>query len=60
MFYEQFVDVCKARGEHPKNVISKAGLVSDCEERWKSGEEPSNWELKLISRYFGVSQDFFK
>jgi transcriptional regulator with XRE-family HTH domain len=56
MFYENYVAICKARGESPSRVAINAGLSKSTVSKWKQDPEarPSGTILKKLSDYLGV------
>ena len=56
MFYDNFVALCKARGESPSRAALNAGLSKAAVTQWKQNPDarPSAAMLSKLSAYFGV------
>ena len=59
MFYENFVALCKARGESPSRAALNAGLSKAAVSQWKQNPNalPSAAAVEKLSAYFGVPAD---
>ena len=57
MFYERYLELCKARGVRPTNACVEAGLSRGLAAKWKSTktEKPSTDALEKLSAYFGLT-----
>lgn len=55
MFYDQFVELCKARGMSPAAVTREIGLNNSSPTAWKRGAIPNSKTLQKLADYFGVS-----
>lgn len=55
MFYENFVKICKNRGEYPTNVVSNLGLANSSQTKWKKGAIPSVATIRKIADYLHVT-----
>lgn len=58
MFYDRFVDLCKAQGKSPAAVAREIGLSNSSTTTWKRGAIPKGETLQKLADYFGVSIDF--
>lgn len=57
MFYDKFVQVCKARGISPSRAAVEAGLSKSTVTKWKTtpNAEPTGAAIKKITEYFGIT-----
>ena len=57
MFYDKFVQVCKARGISPSRAAVEAGLSKSTVTKWKTtpDAEPTGTAIKKITGYFGIT-----
>lgn len=57
MFYDKFVQVCKARGISPSRAAVEAGLSKSTVTKWKTtpDAEPTGAAIKKITEYFGIT-----
>ena len=57
MFYDKFVQICKARGISPSRAAVEAGLSKSTVTKWKTtpDAEPTGAAIKKITEYFGIS-----
>lgn len=58
MFYDKFVELCKARGMSPAAVARDIGLSNSSTTTWKHGAIPKGKTLQKVAEYFGVSVDY--
>lgn len=58
MFYKQFIQLCKIKGERPCNVLSTLGISTGNLSNWKRGMAVKSDILILIADYFNVSTDY--
>lgn len=58
MFYDRFVELCKARGISPAAVTREIGLNNSSPTAWKRGAIPNSKTLQKLADYFGVSVDY--
>ena len=56
MFYENFVALCKSRGESPSRAAQNAGISKSAVSKWKREPDtvPSGTVLAKLSAYFGL------
>ena len=57
VFYDKFVQICKARGISPSRAAVEAGLSKSTVTKWKTtpDAEPTGAAIKKITEYFGIS-----
>lgn len=56
MFYDKFVELCKAKGVKPTAAAVEMGLSKATPSKWKRTEAtPQTETLTLVANYFGVS-----
>lgn len=56
MFYDKFVELCKAKGVKPTVAAVEMGLSKATPSKWKRTEAtPQTETLTLVANYFGVS-----
>ncbi|USF26947.1 hypothetical protein N510_001880 [Firmicutes bacterium ASF500] len=58
MFYDRFVELCKAKGMSPAAVAREIGLSNSSTTTWKRGSLPKGDTLQKVADYFGVSVDY--
>lgn len=58
MFYDRFVELCRARGKSPAAVTRELGLNNSSPTAWKRGATPKGETLQKLADYFGVSVDY--
>lgn len=57
MFYDKFVQVCKAHGISPSRAAIEAGLSKSTVTKWKTtpDAEPTGAAIKKLTEYFGIT-----
>lgn len=57
MFYDNLVQICKARGITPSRAAIEAGLSKSTVTKWKTtpDSKPTGAAIKKLSEYFGIS-----
>ena len=55
MFWDNFCELCKAKGMSPNAVAKEIGISSGAVTSWKQGRLPRWQTLEEIATYFGVS-----
>lgn len=58
MFYDRFVELCKANGMSPAAVAREIGLSNSSTTTWKRGSLPKGDTLQKLADFFGVSIDY--
>lgn len=58
MFYENFSNLCHAKGVSANAVAKALSLSSATVTKWKKGSVPNNKTLKLLADYFGVTPEY--
>lgn len=58
IFFERYVELCKANGETPNSVAKAIGASSGSVTAWKNGTSPRNKTLSKIADFFSVSTDY--
>lgn len=58
MFWDIFVDLCVKNKKKPTPVVTELGFSSGSVTNWKKGATPSEYTLKRVAKYFGVSVDY--
>lgn len=54
MFYDNFMNLCREKGQTPSSVGIAIGVQKSTVTRWKQGSYPSEPTLKKLADYFGV------
>jgi len=57
-FLDNFLSLCKNKGEAPTKVLLNLGMSKGNFGKWKEGRVPKAPQLKLIASYFNVSVDY--
>ena len=55
MFYDNFVRLCKEKGQKPTPTAKEIGFSSAALVKWKNGTTPRGNALQQIADYFGVT-----
>lgn len=59
MFYDKYIELCRFKGVSPTAAALEMGFSKATPTKWKNSQSyPSGKSLKIIAKYFGVTEFF--
>lgn len=58
MFKENFIKLCKERGEYPSVVCKKVGITPAAFSQWTEFTIPRKATIDNVAKYFGVTPEY--